>query len=65
MFDKTFDEEMEFKIMELIEANSLEGKISMNLRQPGMIGCKVGDTVEVETQAGVMEYEVLDISRSL
>ncbi|MDE8722651.1 GreA/GreB family elongation factor [Alistipes putredinis] len=30
-----------------------------------LIGCKVGDTVEVETQAGVMEYEVLDISRSL
>ena len=30
-----------------------------------LIGCKVGDHVEVETQAGVMEYEVLHISRSL
>ena len=25
---------------------------------------KVGDTVEVETQAGVIEYEVLDIKRA-
>ena len=66
MFDKTFDEEMEFKIVGSTEANSLEGKIS-NESPVGqaLIGCKVGDTVEVETQAGVMEYEVLDISRSL
>ena len=66
VFDKTFDEEMEFKIVGSTEANSLEGKIS-NESPVGqaLIGCKVGDTVEVETQAGVMEYEVLDISRSL
>lgn len=65
-FDKTFDEEMEFKIVGSTEANSLEGKIS-NESPVGqaLIGCKVGDTVEVETQAGIMEYEVLNISRSL
>lgn len=66
VFDKTFDEEMEFKIVGSTEANSLEGKIS-NESPVGqaLIGCKVGDTVEVETQAGIMEYEVLNISRSL
>ena len=60
------DEEMEFKIVGSTEANSLEGKIS-NESPVGqaLIGCKVGDQVEVETQAGVMEYEVLHISRSL
>ena len=66
LLDVEEDEEMEFKIVGSTEANSLEGKIS-NESPVGqaLIGCKVGDTVEVETQAGVMEYEVLDISRSL
>ena len=66
VYDKTFDEEMEFKLVGSTEANSLEGKIS-NESPVGqaLIGCKVGDQVEVETQAGVMEYEVLHISRSL
>ena len=65
VFDITFDEEMEFKIVGSTEANSLEGKIS-NESPVGqaLIGKSVGDVVEVETQAGVMEYKVLDISRS-
>ena len=64
--DFEFDEDIELKLVGSTEANSLEGKIS-NESPVGqaLIGCKVGDTVEVETQAGVMEYEVLDISRSL
>lgn len=66
LLDVEEDEEMEFKIVGSTEANSLEGKIS-NESPVGqaLIGCKVGDTVEVETQAGIMEYEVLNISRSL
>ena len=64
--DYEFEEDMELKIVGSTEANSLEGKIS-NESPVGqaLIGCKVGDTVEVETQAGIMEYEVLNISRSL
>ena len=64
--DYDFEEDMELKIVGSTEANSLEGKIS-NESPVGqaLIGCKVGDTVEVETQAGIMEYEVLNISRSL
>ena len=66
VFDKTFDEEMEFKLVGSTEANSLEGKIS-NESPVGqaLIGKKVGDSVQVETQAGVMEYEVLHISRTM
>ena len=61
----TFDEEIEFKLVGSTEANSLEGKIS-NESPVGqaLIGKKIGDIVDVETQAGVIQYKVLDISRS-
>ena len=66
ILDCEFNEECEYKIVGSTEANSLKGKIS-NESPVGqaLIGCKVGDQVEVETQAGIMEYEVLHISRSL
>ena len=65
VYDITFDEEMEFKIVGSTEANSLEGKIS-NESPVGqaLIGKKVNDVVDVETQAGVIQYKVLDIKRS-
>ena len=65
VFDITFDEEMEFKIVGSTEANSLEGKIS-NESPVGqaLMGKKVNDVVDVETQAGVIQYKVLDIQRS-
>ena len=60
---KVFD--MEFKIVGSTEANSLEGKIS-NESPVGqaLMGKKVNDVVDVETQAGVIQYKVLDIQRS-
>ena len=65
VYDITFDEEMEFKIVGSTEANSLEGKIS-NESPVGkaLIGARVGDTIKVETQAGEIEYKVLEIQRS-
>ena len=65
VYDITYDEEMEFKIVGSTEANSLEGKIS-NESPVGqaLLGRKVGETVTVETQAGNIEYKVLEISRS-
>ena len=53
------------KIVGSTEANSLKGKIS-NESPVGkaLIGHKVRDIVEVETQAGVLKYEVLEIQRS-
>ena len=64
VYDVEFDEEMEFAIVGSTEANSLENKIS-NESPVGkaLIGKKVGDTVTVETQAGDVEYKVLEIQR--
>ncbi len=64
LYDKEFDEEVEYKIVGSIEANSLEGKIS-NESPVGkaLIGKKIGDEISVETQAGVVEFKVLDIKR--
>ncbi len=58
------DEEMEFKIVGSSEANSLQNKIS-NESPVGqaLMGKKVGDVVEVETQSGVIQYKVLEIQR--
>ena len=66
ILDIEFDEELEYKIVGSTEANSLRGKIS-NESPVGkaLIGKKVGDVVAVETQAGVIEYEVLKINRSV
>ena len=65
VYDITFDEEMEFKIVGSTEANSLEAIIS-NESPVGhaLIGKNINDVVDVETQAGVIQYKVLDIKRS-
>ena len=64
VYDVDFDEEMEFKIVGSTEANSLQNKIS-NESPVGaaLIGKSVGDVVDVETQAGVLQYKVLEIRR--
>ena len=64
LYDKEFNEEVEFRIVGSTEANSLEGKIS-NESPVGraLIGKRVGEDVEVETQVGVIEYKVLGIQR--
>ena len=65
VYDKEFDEEIQFKIVGSTEANSLQGKIS-NESPVGqaLLGKKVGDEIQVETQAGVMEHKVLKIERA-
>ena len=65
VLDVEFDEEEEFKLVGSSEANSLNGKIS-NESPVGkaLIGARVGDTIQVETQAGTIEYKVLEIQRS-
>lgn len=65
ILDIEFDEEMEYKIVGSTEANSLNGRIS-NESPVGkaLIGSKVGDLVEVETQAGTIQYKILEIRRS-
>ena len=65
ILDVEFNEELDYKIVGSTEANSLKGKIS-NESPVGkaLIGSKVGDTVEVETPAGTIQYKVLEIQRS-
>lgn len=65
VYDVEYEEEMEFKIVGSTEANSILGKIS-NESPVGhaLIGKSEGDVVTVETQAGIIEYKVLDIKRS-
>ena len=64
LLDVEYDEEMEFYIVGSTEANSLQNKIS-NESPVGhaLIGKGVGDVVDVETQAGVIQYKVLEIQR--
>lgn len=64
VFDLEFSEEMEFKIVGSTEANSLQGRIS-NESPVGhaLLGRRVGDVVDVETQMGMIQYKVLDIQR--
>ena len=65
MLDIEYNEEVEYKIVGSTEANSLKGKIS-NESPVGkaLLGAKKGQTVSVETQAGIVKYKVLAIDRS-
>ena len=65
IYDFDFEEELDYKIVGSTEADSLKGKIS-NESPVGkaLIGAKVGDIVEAETQVGTMKYKVLEIQRS-
>ena len=66
LYDKEFEEEVEDQIVGSTEANSLSGKIS-NESPLGkaLLGKSVGDDVEVDTQVGVIEYQVLKIDRNI
>ena len=63
--DLEMNETFEYKIVGSTEANSLKGKIS-NESPVGraLIGAKKGETVSVETPAGIIKYEVLEIQRA-
>ncbi len=65
ILDMEYNEELEYKLVGSTEANSLKGKIS-NESPVGkaLIGATVDDVVEVETQAGILKYKVLEIQRS-
>ena len=64
VYDVEFEEEIEFQIVGSTEANSLQNKIS-NESPVGqaLLGKRAGDVVDVETQAGVIQYKVIEIQR--
>lgn len=64
VFNKTAGREIEYTIVGATEANPLKGKISD--RSPigkAIVGKKAGDVVEVETPAGVITVEILNIRK--
>ena len=64
--DLEYDDILEFKVVGSTEANRLKGKISDESPVGKAInGRSVGDIVEVETQEGVIKYEILEIQRSM
>ena len=63
LYDKTFDEDVKYKIVGSTESNPLQGLIS-NESPVGqaILGKKVGDQVKVDTPNGILEFEIKDIS---
>lgn len=62
--DVDFDDICEYKIVGSSEADPVNGRISDESPVgKGLIGHKVGEKVEIETPAGTMFYEVLEISK--
>ena len=65
VIDIEYNEEEEYKLVGSSEASSLQNKISNESPfGKALIGAKVGDVVEVEAPAGVVEYKVLSIHRA-
>ncbi len=64
LFDKEFNEEVDYQIVGSTEADPMSGRISDESPVgQSLIGHKVGDVVEVETPGGVCLYEVLEITK--
>ena len=65
VYDKTYKEELEFRIVGSTEANSRKNMIS-NESPVGsaLLGHVAGDVVVVETQVGEITYEVLEIQKA-
>ena len=54
--------QMTYTIVTETEANLREGKISISTPiAKGLLGHKVGETVEVQAPAGLMKFEILKI----
>ena len=66
LLDVEFDDEMQFKIVGSTEANSLKGYIS-NESPIGqaLLGKKKGAIVEVDSPAGMVQYKIMEIERSI
>ena len=62
--DVEFDEVCTYQIVGSSEADPSNGRISDESPVgKGLLSHKVGETVEIETPAGVMQYEILGISK--
>jgi transcription elongation factor GreA len=63
MLNRKFNKEMVYTIVSENEANFKAGKISVNSPMAkALMGKKVGDVATVQAPAGVIEYEILNIT---
>ncbi len=66
LFDYTFDEEIEYDIVGLDEADPFNDKISYESPMgKELFEKKIGDIVEIKTPGGMSKYKVLEIRRWL
>ena len=64
VYDIEFDEELEYSIVGSTEANPVQFKISNESPVgKGLLGRKVGETVEIEAPQGNISFKILKISR--
>lgn len=64
MLDVEFNEEVEYLIVGSTEADPSNSKISNESPVgAGIIGKKVGDVVDIEVPAGLVQYKILDIKK--
>ncbi len=58
-FNKVFN----YQVVSQSEANLKEGKISFSSPiAKGLLGCKVGDVVDIKVPAGTIKFEILEIT---
>ena len=63
LLDIEFDEEVEYKIVGSTEADPDTGKLSdESPLGVAILGGKVGETVDVDAPAGIIQYKILQIS---
>lgn len=64
VYDRDFDEEVEYRIVGSTESNILEGKLS-NESPVGkaLIGSKIGDELTIDIPAGQAHYKVIAIRK--
>ncbi len=63
VIDEDTEEEMKFQIVGKYESNADEGRIAITAPMArGLIGKKIGDSVEVKTPKGIKTYEILDVT---
>ncbi|MDR1734368.1 MAG: transcription elongation factor GreA [Oscillospiraceae bacterium] len=64
VFDRTYDEKMEFRIIGKSQADPAENRISDESPiGKALIGAKAGDVVEADTPGGIVVLEVVSISK--
>lgn len=62
--DIEMDEESTYELVGSQEANPMKGRVSDDAPfGRAMVGAKVGDVVKVEAPVGIIEYQIISISR--